>query len=103
MVGFRVFNHLWVELNGTIGELSNFQDLYGTVIYNDVNPVNYKLGLALLVPLTNKGVELMVLYNYMEAESLYFPYNDDFIENNNAIKHTIHSITGGIKWNISKN
>lgn len=103
LFGFRVFNHLWVELNGTFGEVSNYQDLGGTVIYNDVNPINYKLGLAFIIPLTNRGVELMVLYNYMETESLFFTYNNEFIENNNAIKHTIHSITGGIKWNISKN
>jgi hypothetical protein len=101
-LGFRVFNHLWMELNGTLGELSNFQDFYGTIIYNDVNPINYKIGVTFVMPFPDKGFDLTILYNYMEAESLFFSSAGFIGDNNNSIKHDVHSITGGIKWNFSR-
>jgi hypothetical protein len=102
-VGFRIAHPVWMELYATWGELSNFSILDGTVIYNDINPVQYKFGINLLVPLSKKGIEFSVLYEYMGMESTYFAYSGEMLDLYNPIKHHIHSITGGIKWNISKN
>ncbi len=101
-LGFKTFNPLWVELYATWGELSNFSVLDGTVIYNDINPIQYKFGLNLLIPLSEKGIELSILYEYMGSESRYFTDSGESLDINNAIHHSVHSITGGIKWNISK-
>jgi len=101
-VGFKMLNPLWMELNSTWGELSNFSILDGIVVYNDINPIQYKFGLNLLIPLSKKGIEFLILYEYMGVESRYFPYSDALPDLNNPTKHHIHSITGGITWNISK-
>lgn len=102
ILGFKVFEPLWMEWYATWGELSNHAVLDGTVVYNDINPVQYKFGINLLVPLLKKGVEFSILYEYMEAESRFFPESGEPIDIYNATQHHIHSITGGIKWNISK-
>jgi hypothetical protein len=100
-LGFRVFDYLWFELNGTFGELTNFQDFNGTIIYNDLNPIDNKYGLTLFIPLSGRGVELMLNYSYLGSKSLFFNSSGESTEINNLINHNIHSITGGIKWNLS--
>jgi len=102
-VGFKIVNPLWMELNATWGELSNFSILDGMVIYNDINPIQYKFGLNLLIPLNKKSIEFLIIYEYMGMESRYVPYSDELPDLNNPTKHHVHSITGGITWNISKN
>ncbi len=102
-LGFKLFNPLWMEWYITLGEMSNFAVLDGMVIYNDLNSIQYKFGVNLLVPLFQKGIEFFILYQYIGAESRFFPYSGDLPDINNTLEHHIHSFTGGIKWNISKN
>ncbi len=101
--GFKLFDPVWLEWYGTWGELSNYAVLDGMVIYNDINPIQSKFGINLLVPLAEKGIEFSILYEYLWAESRFSPISGEPPGINNGINHHIHSITGGIKWNISKN
>jgi len=101
-LGFRIFDPLWMEINGSLGEISNFYSFDGTVIYNDMNPIKYKAGINLILPLNNKNTVFSILYNYMELQSRFFSQDGEPVDINNAINYNIHSITGGIKWNISR-
>jgi len=102
ILGFKVANPFWVEINGTLGDVSNFHDQNGTIIYNDMNPVKQRLGIHMIFPLINNGLEFSFIYNYMDVESRFFTYYGPEANLTNPIQHKIHSITGGIKWNISK-
>lgn len=102
-IGFKTFNPLWVEITGALGNIANFFDYNGTVIYNDLNPIKFKTGISFLVPFVKKGFEFSIRFNYQEIESQYFSFSGVEAEFKNPFTYVSHSITGGIKWNILKN
>jgi len=98
-LGFAIAEKLWVDLKGSQGEMVNFLENNGAIVYNSFSEViRKKITLTLSVPISEKGSLLYLGGRWSANESHFYP-EDPAQEN---ITNTIHynnlSIYGGLSW-----
>jgi len=98
VVGIKLFNPLWIEMNGTFGDITNYTDKGGLVIYNEMNRIKSRMALNLIVPIIDKGLEFYVMYEYQENESYFNSTTTTTLDFFNSINYSMQNLTGGIKW-----
>ncbi len=96
-VGFKLSDDLWAEAFYTGGEIQNYIEENGYIVYNNFNIIKRKLGINLILPVS-PDVELSLRYQNYEQESYKLIYSDTQTYTTNLIKNINHSIIGGIKW-----
>ena len=100
VVGIKLFNPLWIEMNGTFGDITNYTDKGGLVIYNEMNRIKSRMAMNLIVPIIDKGLEFYVRYEYQENESYFNSTTSTTLDFFNPINYSMQNLTGGIKWNF---
>ena len=90
---------LWVDLKGSHGEMVNFLENNGSIVFNSFSEViRKKMTLTLSVPVSGKGSLLYLGGRWSANESHFFP-EDPAQENiTNTIYYNNLSIYGGISW-----
>jgi len=99
LIGFKIFNHLWIELEGYFGDLSNFNTDNGSIVFNSPDKTNGLFGGRFIIPIGKKNTQLNLSYYYMQNESVFYP-DDTTLPHYNNISFSSNLITGGIKWNF---
>jgi hypothetical protein len=97
MVGGRVFNRLWLESNFTIGNLTNYAENNGFIVYNAPEKINYKFESVVIYSL-NRNLEFSLRYRLMQRENSYLYYRTFEEYDWSTIKYFYHTIIGGVKW-----
>lgn len=96
-LGGRIFNDLWCEAEFVYGDLNNVNVYKGSVVYNNVDKMNFKSGISLKYRL-GLHFELNLLYQYNSYESMFIEFNNNAertIYNNN---YQTQNIIGGMVW-----
>lgn len=98
-IGFKVFRHLWVELNTVIGDHSNFYDPFTQLTYNGLEQHRIYSDAKIIVPLYKSEISLFASYRYHESTSFFAPESNPLNTINN-IEYNYQTITGGIIWKL---
>jgi hypothetical protein len=98
-IGMKVFPKLWIEAFLTYGNMVNFTEKNGYLVYNMPDEMKTKTGIALIFPLNNK-IELS-----LRLQEVIKKYNYPYFENSNLTKYVYNNyqnnlIIGGLKWQI---
>jgi hypothetical protein len=96
-IGFKIFKHLWLNLEGTSGDLLYASTQLASMVYNNPNCVNNSLGGTFLIDLNNNNLWLKLSYYYFDISSQF--YSEDHLPTDvNTTHYNIHSIFGGLSW-----
>ncbi len=98
-LGFRISDHLWMELQGYLGGLSNYNAGNGSIVFNSQDHTKWLAGGSFIIPFGKKNAQFILKYSYLQNESYFFP-DDTTLPLYNNILFSSNLITGGIKWNF---
>ncbi len=103
MLGFKPAGNIWIENQYHLGKI-RYQTLnYGYFFYNDPNPIDRLYTLKLIYSPGNRGNRFFVNYRYARLGANFILGTDPLNATDINIPYELHTITGGIKWNISGN
>lgn len=99
LIGFKLFDNLWVELSGSLPESYNFYDVRNGIAYNTIEKIANSFEAYGIIPLYNSGLQLVFGYQYKTMNSYFFPLENK-LDPFNKLSYNAHLLTGGIKWNV---
>ena len=98
-VGGAIADKVWIDLNATIGELSNYLENNGAIVFNSFSEViGKKVTFALSVPVTEKGSLLYLGGRWTSNRSVFHPLDPVAEPIDNSITYNTISIYGGVTW-----
>jgi len=96
-IGFKVFDKLWTEANYTFGNITNFNESNGFVVFNNIDIISNRFGLNLIFPLS-KFIEISLRYQYFNQQYPVINYTNNTEFTFKYLNYKINKILGGIKW-----
>lgn len=99
MIGGKINNKLWAEVGLAVGNMKNYNESNGFVVYNIPDVIKLKTFLNFIYTYSSK-IELSLRYQFLNRKDTY-AFNED-IETikNGIINYQNQTIIGGIKWNF---
>ncbi len=67
-INAKIWKFIWLEGNFSLGEIKNFTENNGFVIYNSVDKITQKFGFSLYFSLLKSKIDLSLRYNWQELE-----------------------------------
>jgi len=100
LLGFGISGKVWVDLNAAMGEMTNYLENNGSIVYNSISEVIHKkVRFSLSFPVTEKGSLLYLGGIWSAISSEFMPVEDPGTTIiNTAIFYNAISIYGGISW-----
>lgn len=98
-IGGSVKN-IWLEATCVGGNMRNYVEANGSIIYNTVEEVQSKVGGSLTFPLINNKLFVSLYYRYLNYKSSFIYYDNDLVLRDQDYFHNNHSITGGVTWDF---
>ena len=105
-LGGKVFKKLWLEGNVIYGDLTNANIANGSIVYNNADKIDYRIG-GNLIWLLSKHLELSLVYQYFQKESstVYYLFDGTTLPSSTTMqiqnnKYHTNTIIIGIKWKL---
>jgi hypothetical protein len=98
--GFSVKNKVWFEFSGSSGNMKNYTENMGLIVYNGADFITGKYNGKVIVPFYKPGITLFAGAGVGRYSSEFLPsdgYNDTGA---NRLSYNNYSFTGGISWNF---
>lgn len=95
--GFKAHKY-WFEVNHTAGDLRNYTEGKGEIVYNTYEKVLSRSGVSISRPIFNDSLWLSVYYRYINYSSFYVYLDENIVLKKRDFAHNNHSITGGLSW-----
>ena len=96
-VGIGLFDAVWIEVEGTAGEMRNYVSNQGAIVYNSPANTRIQLGSSVIIPLITAGMTITLRYYYFRNESSYITSVYD-VYHAHIIDYHEHLISGGLSW-----
>lgn len=96
-IGVRILDNLWAEGIVTAGNMVNYTEDNGFIVYNVTDKMGYKLGSNVLLYLSEK-LELSLRYLMISTEYKIFSGNIPEGNSYETEKLYKHKLIGGFKW-----
>lgn len=92
-------DNFWLKGSYTFGELYNYQEEHGFIVYNIPDKITRKAEITLNHRL-NRHLTLNINYRYMKREDDFLSYNSTNVEDYSLTNYNFenHYIIGGITW-----
>jgi len=98
-LGLAIKETIWLNLNVAMGEMTNYLEQNGSLVFNSLSDVIHKkVVLSISVPLTEKGSLVYLGGRWTAHESNFYPFDLAIDETTNYITYNALSIYGGISW-----
>jgi tetratricopeptide (TPR) repeat protein len=98
LFGWGIASKVWIELSGTYGQMKNFTERNGYLVYNGLDWMKYKAVGNLVVPLTAKGSVIYAGARFAGYENRFIPLDPSQPADLNNLTYNSLSIFGGISW-----
>ncbi len=97
--GFAIAQKVWLDFNGAFGEMTNYLEQNGSVVFNSFSEsVQQKAGLTVSIPFAEKGSLIYLGARWTAHQSNFYPFYPASGEVSNSIKYNTLSIYGGVSW-----
>jgi hypothetical protein len=98
-LGWSIAEKVWFDANGTFGEMSNYLEQNGSIIYNSFSEViQKKVTFTMSVPVTEKGSLVYFGGRWTDHRSEFFAFDPSQPDTNSSIQYITISIYGGVSW-----
>ncbi len=97
-VGFSIARKIWFELSATIGEMQNYTEGNGYLVYNSTDILRQKFNLNISVPVTDRGSLVYAGARYSSYASYLTSLIDPELTELNELNYNNLSIYGGVSW-----
>ncbi len=94
--GFKAAKKLWLEANATIGDITNFTELNGALVYNNPDVIKLRAGITSFILF--KNFDIILRYSFYQKEALFYKYNESGKYIEKIVPYSAQLISGGIKW-----
>ncbi len=98
LLGYGIVSKVWIELSGTYGEMRNFSQSNGYIVYNGLDWMKSKVMGNITVPLGKKGSLIYVGARFAQYENSYISFTTTQADDQYLISYNSLSIFGGISW-----
>ena len=98
MVGFGISSKVWLEFSGTYGNMKNYTESNGYIVYNGVDWMRYKVLGTIIIPFSTKGSTVYFGTRFAEFESRFIPFDPGEALDKNILINNSISIFGGLSW-----
>jgi hypothetical protein len=96
MIGTKIFKFLWLEGFVTLGEMTNFSENNGSLVYNTSDYIKFRCGLSPIIVF--KKFQILLNYQYIRNAGNYMTYTSPSTYQENKLSYQTHIIYTGIKW-----
>lgn len=97
--GFALAGKVWLDLNAAFGDMTNYLEQNGSVVFNSFSDIiQKKVGLTLSIPLTDKGSLVYLGGRWTAHKNSFYAFYPSDSEPINPITYNAISIYGGISW-----
>jgi len=97
LLGFGIANRLWIDFSALFGNLQNYSDRSGYIVYNGAGEIDNIIKVDLSIPAGNKGAWLYAGVRYISEYTAFVLQGEtsssDYKNNFKSL-----SIIGGISW-----
>jgi len=98
LIGFGIVSRVWMEFSGSYGNMKNYTEGNGYIVYNGPDWMLYKAMGTIVIPVTPKGSNVYLGTRFAEYKSRFMPSDPSSGQDiNNIISNSI-SIFGGLSW-----
>jgi hypothetical protein len=102
LIGFGITSRIWMEFSGTYGNMRNYTEGNGYMVFNGLDWLIYKAIGTIIIPITPKGSSIYLGTRFAESKSQFVLRDTPFDASsgqdiNNIISNSI-SIFGGLSW-----
>jgi hypothetical protein len=98
ILGYGIASRVWIELSGSYGEMKNYTESGGYIVYNGLDWMNYKLIGNIIVPLGRKGTSLYAGARFAEYRNTPISFDPALDPGQNQLIYNSLSIFGGLSW-----
>jgi len=98
LAGSKIFSKLWMEVHAASGSMSGWSEKSAYIVYNNQDPILYRLGTNLIIPDLFDRFSLTFRYQYQKREHAWEIYNGSQLEGTETKKYPSNSLIGGITW-----
>jgi hypothetical protein len=98
LLGYGIASKVWLEISGTYGEMQNFAQANGYIVYNGLDWMKYKIVGNIILPLGKKGTVIYAGSRFAQYENSYISFAATEPENQYLLSYNSISIFGGISW-----
>ena len=99
LFGFAIANKDWIDLNATLGDMTNYLESNGMIVFNSFSEVIHKkLKCSVIIPFTEKGSSFYMGGIWTANSSEFYAFDPIITELTNTISYNAFSIYGGISW-----
>lgn len=99
LFGFSVKEKLWFELNAAMGDITNYVEGKGQIVYNSYSDIiEKKVKFSVSIPVTDKGSLFYLGARWTSNRSGYLPVDPVQAYQLNPIIYNAFSIYGGLSW-----
>lgn len=98
LFGFGIASRVWMEFTGSYGDMKNYTEGNGYIVYNGVDWMRYKAMATILIPITSRGSSVYLGTRFAESESIFMPFDPSSAQDLNSIISNSISIFGGLSW-----
>ena len=95
-IGFKLFRNLWAEVFYYYGDVYNYNENNGYVIYNNIYKIKDRAGINFIFPVNR--FQFYLQYMYYSGEQPDVTYTSPFNFKSTNIINKTHKIIGGFKW-----
>jgi hypothetical protein len=98
LLGFGIASKVWMEFSGSYGNMKNYTEGNGFIVYNGLDWMKYKAIGTIVIPITPKGSNIYLGTRFAEFESRFMPFDPSSGQDINSIITNSISIFGGLSW-----
>jgi hypothetical protein len=104
LLGFGIASRVWMEFSGTYGNMRNYTEGNGYIVYNGLDWMVYKAIGTIIIPITPKGSSIYLGTRFSETKSQFIlrdqPFDPSSGQDINSIITNSISIFGGLSWKL---
>jgi len=99
LFGFSISEKVWFDLKAAMGEMTNYLENNGMIVYNSFSEItDKKIQLMITVPFTDKGSVFYLGGKWTVNRSKFHPFDPNLTDVTNTVKYNALSLYGGLSW-----
>ncbi len=100
LLGAGIASRLWLEVSGAHGEMRNYLEGNGYVVYNGPEEMKHKVSAILVYPFLGQGSRISLGVRWVQYRSRFVPLDTEGGALINPLTYNSFSVFGGVLWKI---
>lgn len=100
LFGAGIASKLWIEVFGAHGDMLNYVEGNGYIVYNGLDRMKHKAGVILVCPFTKKGSKIYLGARWIQYQSTFTPFTPVDGALINPLYYDNYSVFGGISLRL---